>query len=613
MKIKSLTALLCIVCSAVVQAARPNIVFLLSDDQRYDTLGVTGNTIFETPEIDALANDGVLFEQSFVVSSACAPNRAAIFSGMFNRSSGVRDFSADFTPEQRDDLYPFLLQDAGYYIGFIGKWGVAATITSTMEPYKKRFDFWRGLLGQGQYYTADRQDRHLTQVMADQADTFFKTAPKDRPFCLSVSFKAPHGPWNQYDRRFEGKLDDKEIPYPVTLNEESVAKLPSFMRTFRISLNGASVDELRKVHPQFVREYYRLIIGLDEAVGRIRASLEAQGLAENTIIIYASDNGHFLHEWGFHGKWLMYEPSIRVPLIVYDPRLPQAERGKRVKALAESIDYAPTFLDYAGVPIPENMQGRSLVPLVEDSVVPADWREDIFHDYVFEMYPGDIPKNLGVRTDRYKLVRYTGPRPQYEQLFDLEKDPLELKNLIDDPAYRDIKIDMLQRLSRYRSELVDVTPDYQEYVNSYEVVGIGADFPDAEIDLSTVRTVGQTFMAATDTLRHIEWRWPFFVGRYPEDGVIVRLRKEGPVGQLLGEVTIPRTEIYNLNLSRARFEAKGLTPGETLYVEFEALGPSQKRRAGLWRYTKNTFEDGQMYQDGQATNGDLPLSFIFHK
>ncbi|MDQ8193693.1 sulfatase [Coraliomargarita sp. SDUM461004] len=603
---------LCLALLHLVHAKRPNIVFLLADDQRYDTLGVTGNTVFDTPKIDALADEGVLFEQSFVVSSACAPNRAAIFSGMYNRSSGVRDFSADFTPEQRDQLYPFLLQEAGYYIGFIGKWGVAATIASTMEPYRKRFDFWKGLVGQGHYYTANRQERHLTQVMADQAETFFATAPKDRPFCLSVSFKAPHGPWNQYDRRFAGELDDVVIPYPDTLNEESIAALPSFMRTFRISLNGASVDQLREVHSQFVREYYRLIIGLDEAVGRIRASLEAQGLSDNTVIIYASDNGHFLHEWGFHGKWLMYEPSIHVPLIVYDPRLPAADRGKRVDALTQSIDYAPTFLEYANVAVPEHMQGRSLKPLVEDRV-PSDWREDVFHDYIFEMYPGDIPKNIGVRTDRYKLVRYTGPRPQYEQLFDLYKDPLELQNLIDDPAYREVVRDMQRRLSRYRTDLVDVAPDYQEYVNSYEVVGIGADFPDAEIDLSTVQTVGQSFIAVTDRLRHVEWRWPFFIAHYPERGVVVRLRKQGPRGDLLAEVTIPPNEIYNLNLSRAHFEVAGLTPGEILYIEFEALGILPARRAGLWRYSEDVFKPGHLYKNGEAARGDLPLSFVFHQ
>ncbi|MBC2593899.1 sulfatase [Ruficoccus amylovorans] len=598
--------------AAALADDRPNIVFLLTDDQRYDSLGATGNEIIHTPEIDALADEGVIFDNSFVVSSACAPNRAAIFSGMYNRTLGVRDFSSDFTPEQREYLYPFLLKKEGYFIGFIGKWGVAATIASTLEPYRERFDYWRGFVGQGNYYTRDRQNRHLTQVLADDVEEFLDVVPKGKPFCLSVSFKAPHGPWNQYDRRFAEDFEDRGIPFPPTLDKYFVDQLPPFMRTFRLSLDGRSLEQFEQFHEKFVREYYRLILGVDEAVGRIRKALEAKGLADNTIIVYASDNGHFLEEWGFYGKWLMYEPSIRVPLIVYDPRLPKEERGKRVKEQVLSVDYAPTFLDWAGADIPERMQGQSLRELVEGEA-PDDWREDWFYDYAFEMYPGDIPKSIGVRTDRYKLVRYISPRPQYEQLFDLQRDPLELKNRIDDPEYANIRHDLSKRLSEYRKSLPDNDPDFEEYVNTYEVIGIGADFPDAELDFSEVDEVGQTFTAATDHLMLVEWRWPFFISRYPDSGVDVVLRRGGPEGEILGETWIEATDIYNLNRSRASFEVAGLEPGETLYVGIRPQSKPGKRRIGLWRYTKDCYPGGEAFINGEAAGGDIPLAFVFRK
>lgn len=635
--IAPLVFLITFAASALWAEERPNIVFLLADDQRYDGLSITGNRILQTPRLDSLAEQGVLFERDYVVSSACSPNRAAIFSGMYNRSMGVRDFSADFPPAVAENLFPFVLKRAGYHIGFIGKWGVASTIESTIAPYARQFDYWRGFVGQGEFYTADRQDRHLTQVMADQAIEFFDRAPQDRPFHLQVSFKAPHGPWNQFDRRFSDVLADVAIPYPATLTEEAVYKLPPFLRTYRLSLNGQSVAKMRQIHQEFIRQYYRLILGLDEAVGRIVDALEERGLADNTIIVYGSDNGHFEHEWGFHGKWLAYEPSIHVPLIIYDPRLPETRRGKRVSAFTQSIDYAPTFIDLAGAAIPENMQGRSLLPLLHGET-PDDWRDDIFHDYVFEMYPGDIPKNMAVRTERHKLVRYTAPRPQYEQLFDLEQDHLEIHNLIDDPDYFAVRQDLRRRLARYRNELRDVNPDYEEYVDNYNVIGIGADFPNGEFDFHALESVGQSFKAATNHLYLVEWRWPFFMQHKPDYGVQVSLHREGPEGTLLKTVHIPSTDLYNLQLVRARFDIGGLTEGETLYVEIRpGRQPARQREVGMFFYAQNTYADGQIYFNGQPLSadtpglrpsagrtgdvlvpaahggGDLPLSFVFRK
>jgi len=617
-----LTSLLIATCLATGLSARagetkpgrPNILFLLTDDQRYDTLGVTGNTLLPTTQLDRLAADGILFDKSFVVSSACAPNRAAILSGMFNRSMGVRDFSADFPPEVAGDLYPFVIRRAGYTIGFIGKWGVAATIDSTIEPYAKQFDFWRGFTGQGDYYTKERQDRHLTQVMADQVGEFLDFTAKEKPgqpWCLSVSFKAPHGPWDQFDRRFSELLADTRIPPPPTLTEEEVAKLPPFLRTYRLMLNGRSLQQVSKAHAEFTRAYQRLIAGIDEAVGRIRADLEARGLADNTVILFSSDNGHFLHEWGFYGKWLMYEPSIRVPLIAVDPRLPQDLRGRRSEALTLSIDYAPTMIQWAGADIPSRMQGRSLVPLIEGKT-PADWRTDIFYEYIFEMFPGDIPKSIGVRDARWKYVRYTAPRPQFEQLFDLESDPLELVNLADDPAHTGTLDRLRGRLDDYRKSLPDVKPDFQEYADQYDVVGIGADFPDGEIAFGSVGSVGQTFRAKSTHLAAVEWRWPFFMMHKPKTGVIATLREDGADGKVLASASIPGDALYNLNLARAAFDT-AVTPGRTYYVEIAPDGKPRRREIGLWHYKADSYADGEAFIDGKPVEGDIPLSFVFKK
>jgi len=592
---------------------RPNIVFLLTDDQRYDTLGATGNSIVRTPEIDRLARDGVTFDRSYVVSSACAPNRAAILSGMYTRSSGVRDFSADFPEAIRDALYPFVLKEHGYHIGFIGKWGVAATIESNLEPYRERFDFWRGFVGQGNYYTDERSDRHMTRVVADQAKAFLEGAPDDRPFALSVSFKAPHGPWDGYDRRFEDAFKDADIPYPETLNQEAVDALPDFLRTYRLSLNGKSVETLREVHPKFVRQYYRLILGVDKAVGRIREALREQGVAENTIIIFTSDNGHFLHEWGFHGKWLMYEPSIHVPLIVHDPRLPEPRRGAREEPFALSIDLAPTMLDYAGAPIPGNMQGRSLRPIVRGET-PEDWRQSFFYDYNFGMYPGDIPRSIGVRTDAWKYVRYTATRPQHEQLFDMRNDPLETNNLAGNANYRSVLERMRERVAEYRDKLPDRVPDYHEYADRFDVIGIGSDFPDSQVDFNRVRRVGQTFPAKSERFVAVEWRWPYFIREHPPMGAEVILRRGGPNGEILGRSELEPESIYNLNLARAKMPVEGLTVGETLYVEVKAPEkPDARGVMGLWYYSDDVFPGGRAYFGDRAQSGDFPMYFAFEE
>jgi arylsulfatase A-like enzyme len=596
-------------CSFAQANEKPNIVFLLADDQRADSVGAYGNPLIHTPEMDRLAAEGVLFKNAFAVSSACAPSRANIFSGLYARTSGIRGFAETFSPEQLQQIYPVLLRNAGYRTGFIGKWGVGSTVPETMKDIPALFDYWRGFVGQGTYWPDGKEGRHLTQIMAAQADEFFtQAAGTDQPFCLSISFKAPHGPWNEANPEFTKLYREEEMPFPATLTEEAIAMLPAFMRTFRLSLNGTSIEEMRGFHQRFMLEYYALISGIDHALGSIRQSLEERGLAENTIIVYTSDQGHFVHEFGFHGKWLMYEPSIGIPLMVYDPRLPEPQRGRRMSELALTVDFAPTLLDWAGVPVPEQMQGRSLVPLICGEKVP-DWRNDFFYEYRFGMYPGDIPTSIGVRTERWKYVRY--PDESYEQLFDLYADPCEINNLADNPRLSATKEKLQERLKKHRRSIPDNAPIWNEYGELYKTVTTGSVWPDMRVDFHDTPQAAQSFIACGNFLRQVNWMVPFFQQGISPADLHVRLLAEADQS-LIAETTVPKEQLYSLYPVGAVLNAD-LTPGRTYRLEFSPAGAVGPKQLQLWAFPEDTFVDGTLYLNGEESGCDLSLEFVYEK
>jgi len=413
------------------KAAPPNIVFLLTDDQRWDTLGAMGNPIIQTPNIDRLAEQGVIFDNCFVTTSICMTNRACIFTGQYAARHGVWSFRTSFTPEQLRWTYPGRLKAAGYYLGFIGKWGVG-------RPPEGLFDYNRGWPGQNRYFhQIDGRTVHLTSIMCDQAMEFFDGLPSDRPFCLSISFKAPHcqdGHPEQflYDPELESLYQDVTIPPPPLSDPEFFAALPEFLRNSENRVRWQVRFSTPEKYQKMVKGYYRLISGVDRVVGRIRDKLRQKGLDDNTVIIYSGDNGFYLGERGFAGKWLPHEVSIRVPLIVFDPRLPPEKRGKRRDEMVLSIDIAPTILALAAVPIPERMQGESLLPLVQGHQTP--WRTEFFYEHLFK-HPR-IPACEAVRDQRFKYIRYVESDPLYEELYDLNNDPHEAHNLALRPEYR---------------------------------------------------------------------------------------------------------------------------------------------------------------------------------
>lgn len=414
-------------------AERPNIILLLTDDQRYDTLGANGNEIVHTPHIDRLAAEGVSFDRAFVTTAICAVNRACIFTGQYASRHGIHNFSRSLSEEQLARTYPALLKAAGYRIGFVGKYGVG-------KKPEGHFDYDRGFNGQNHYFhEVDGEQRHLTELMGEWALEFLDMQDGDQPFCLSVSFKAPHVQDNDprqflYDPKFEALYADVTIPDVPLMESSFFEALPAFLRTSENRARWRKRFADAGMYQRSVKGYYRLISGADVVVGRIVARLRERGLSENTVIIFTSDHGFYLGERGFAGKWYAHEVSIQVPLIVYDPRNgpnADARHGTRRDEMALSIDLAPTILGLAGIEAPAEMDGRSLLPVVRGES--PGWRSEFFYEHLFEH--ARIPRSEAVRTERWKYIRFIDSQPMYEELYDLEADPHERINRARDSAY----------------------------------------------------------------------------------------------------------------------------------------------------------------------------------
>jgi len=423
---------------------------MLSDDQRFDDLGCMGNKIIKTPNIDQLAANGVTFDNAFVTTAICCSSRASILTGQHMRSHRIFDFATPLSSAAMDHTYPVLLQKLGYRTGFLGKMAIGSPSKENRHlalPADK-FDFWFGFPQSINFrQVVDGKERFLTTLLAEKAVEFLRTNPADKPFCLSISFKVPHGPWNFFDPCVSDPYEDVEIPPYATYTRDDYAAQPDFLRE---SLNGSG-EWPKAPGERFIknaRTCYRLITGMDSAVGRILAALEELGLDENTVVIFTSDHGTLRGAHGLYGKWIMYEESIRVPLIVRDPRLPRAMRGTRRDQMVLNIDLAPTMLALGGGLIPDRMQGRDLGPLLRNASI--EWRPDWFYEHTYNTRPprDPIAKSEGVRIDRWKYIRYIERDPPYEQLFDLEADPGEQRNLVGLVEHAGVLADMRARWER---------------------------------------------------------------------------------------------------------------------------------------------------------------------
>ncbi len=414
---------------------RPNIVVMVTDDQRWDALGCAGNPIIHTPNLDALCARGTRFANTFAGTSICCSSRASILTGLHTRAHGIETFAQPIEGAAWDAAYPAMLREAGYYTGFVGKYGVGGDLP------REQFDYFTAFGGQGKYFLDEAETDHLTRHLGDQALDFFRQCPDDRPFCLSLSFKAPHVQDSDprqflYDPALESLYQDVEIPVPEKAGPGYFEALPEFMQHSEGRVRWEKRFATPEMYQRSVKGYYRLISGVDREVGRVVEALRARGLDKNTVIIFAADQGFFLGEYGLAGKWLQYEESIRMPLIVFDPRVADAQRPGVREEMAMNIDLCPTILDLAGLEAPRCMQGRSLVPLLEKGAPP--WREECFFDHHYANDPGGgvfIPGSDAVRDGRWKYVVYDHQDPRYEQLFDLRDDPGETRNLAAHPEH----------------------------------------------------------------------------------------------------------------------------------------------------------------------------------
>lgn len=454
----------------------PNILFIMTDDQRQDALSTYGNTILRTPNIDRIATGGVRFRQSFVTNSLCAPSRASLLTGLYSFAHGVTTnaggplFYNQPGLAEEQTTFVHLLRRAGYHTALVGKWHLRSRPTG--------FDQWTIFPSQGLYHDPDmlagtldtpldaaiplRLRGHADDIVGDLALEYLRRRPRDRPFCLLYQFKSPHRAW-QPAERFANAFADVDIPLPRTYEdrldpealrnaEMALADMPDFReRGVDPSLPADVRKRMNLEH--LVKNYYRVLLSVDENVGRVLDELDAQGLTEDTIVVYTSDNGFFLGEHGLFDKRLMYEESIRVPLLIRYPfRIaPHADETHMVL----NVDVAPALLELAGVPVPGWMHGRSFVPLLEQQDV--QWRDAFMYEY-YE-YPAEhcVRKNRGVRTDRWKLIHYW-EQPEEWELFDLANDPGETTNVVDRPEHAQIVDQLRRRLNELRAELGDVDP-----------------------------------------------------------------------------------------------------------------------------------------------------------
>lgn len=412
---------------AGAQSKPMNVVLIIGDDHRGAALGCGGHPFLQTPNLDRLAAEGVRFTNACVTTAICCTSRASIFTGMHAARHRVIDFATPFRTEDLQTTFPAQLRAAGWRTGCFGKYGV----NGNGAP-EDAFDVVQAPAHGGLYFPVDKPDaRHADDLHTEAAERFIEGEyAAGRPFCVTLGFQSPHAidyaekPY-QPAPEFQGLYADLTMPDPEAAGAGGFDILPPFLqdsegrRRYNHNFGGAAR------YQESVKNYYRMITGIDAYVGRLRETLQRCGAAENTVIIYLGDNGYFLGERGLEGKWYAYEQSIRVPMIVYNPQAEPSRRGVTDDHLINEQDVSPTLMDFAGVPIPARVQGKSLRPLMDGH--PVEWREDCLYHHHFQ-HP-QIPRSEGVISRDWKYIRWIDGDPGAEELYDLRKDPWERDNL----------------------------------------------------------------------------------------------------------------------------------------------------------------------------------------
>ncbi len=415
---------------------RPNVIFILTDDQRFDALGYTGNELAHTPEMDALAKEGTFFWNAMVTTPICAASRASLLTGLYERTHRFNFQTGNIREEYMAKAYPKLLRDAGYMTGFFGKYGIRYDgqdkLFDTYELYDRNNAYKDH---RGYYYkTIDNDTVHLTRYTGQQGLDFIDQSDPSQPFCLALNFSAPHAHDPAEDQYYwqeetDDLLQEVTVPEPNLGSDQYFEAQPDFIKAGFNRLRWTWRYDTPEKYQHSVKGYHRMIAGIDLEIGKIRKKLSEKGLDKNTVIILMGDNGYFLGERQLAGKWLMYDNSVRVPLIVFDPRIPDQEDSKE---LALNIDVPSTIIDLAGITPPTTWQGKSLLPIVKKKTKDLG-RDTAFIEHIWEF--DKIQPSEGLRTERWKYFRYVNDK-SVEELYDLEEDQLETTNLAGDPKHQ---------------------------------------------------------------------------------------------------------------------------------------------------------------------------------
>lgn len=479
--------LLLFVHTATAQTKKNNIIFILSDDHAYQTISAYGNRFVQTPNIDRIAREGALFTHAMVTNAICGPSRATLLTGKYSHKNGYPLNEQKFDVNQT--LFPRILQQNGYQTAWIGKWHLGNS--------PQGFDYWNILPGQGNYYNPDfismgdtsRLPGYVTNIISDLSFNWLDHRDTTKPFMLVIGEKATHREWLP-DLPDLGAYDSITFPLPSTFHDNYNGRLAATHQDMTIDKTMRLTEDL-KVHidyttksfynrftpaqqkvfaayydnitrqfdsarlsgdtlvqwkyQRYLKDYLATARSLDRNIGRILHYLDSTGLADNTILIYASDQGFYMGEHGWFDKRFMYEESLRTPFLVRYPGV--VHPGSRIDAFLSNIDWAPGILDMAGVKAPADMQGTSFVPLLKANGQPVAWSDAIYYHYYEFPQPHHVSPHFGIRTARYKLIRFYGAEHNWE-LFDLQQDTAELHNLYGKKGYEKITASLKERLKQ---------------------------------------------------------------------------------------------------------------------------------------------------------------------
>lgn len=473
----------CFICCLIIQFSNdligqtptqsPNVVFFLIDDIRNTSLGCYGHPIIQTPNIDSLANKGTRFTNAFVTTSICAASRASILTGLYESTHNYTFGKPPIIKQQTDESFPAQLKKKGYQTGYVGKWGMKTEVKReslydffkpiNRNPYFHKIKSVSDNHSIGSYENhAQAHDstfiqlsnnlnlRHETELCGDEAIQFIENQKEETPFCLQVSFNASHAEDSNKKNHFPSPkavqhlYRDIVMPEPRLNDPALFAAMPDFLKNSFNRVRYYWRWDTPEKYDKNMRGYFQMISGIDKVIGRVVETLEARGLVENTIIIITGDNGYYMGDRGFAGKWSHFEESLRVPLVIYDAR---NLTGQTQEEIALNIDIPATILDYAQAAIPENYQGESLQTLIQGEN-PKNWRTSFLVEH--RMHHESIPKWEGIRGKRYVYANYYEQPSSNEFLHDLEKDPDQLENLVTSRKYRKILKKMRKQIKKKR-------------------------------------------------------------------------------------------------------------------------------------------------------------------